>query len=1049
MRPQSLTLKAFGPYMDETIDFSAFYENNIFLIAGKTGSGKTTLFDGICFALFGKTNGSNREPKEMRSTFADAKQQTSVTFTFRAQNKLYEIVRSPAQVLLKQKGEGTRDVPAKASLRVFGEDGAELQHVTKISEVDEVIEEVVQLNCDQFRQIVMIPQGEFRRFLNADSGEKETILRKLFGTDIYRQLSEKLKEKKKEMHYKLVEKEKELESTLSKAHWTSMKPEIEFTGFAAMKVELNLLQEEQQTMEKVLEQLGTSITELTREADEANVFLSEQQTIQQLLDEKAALLQALESLKEEQSNITALKQQVKKYEEAQQFETLLFKLSENEKSLTELQEKELQTREQLQEEKEQLKKAKTKKQAVDKELLGQESRKEQLVSLNQLKEAIAAYKTSQHENEEQERVVQRLEKELTDCRKQKQQLLEQKEEMDRLLAELAAKQKNVYSAKDQLHSWSHAEDLLNQAITAEDQEKRLIDLLTEKKESLQTTISELETVSNEHRKAKSDWAKVQIQKLSEELIDGEPCPVCGSIEHPLHAVVEITSTKSAAELELLMEQTENELHTLKAKKEVLEQQGSDLEQQLSEQKAFLEQKRLDWTNHQLYSEVGAGTLKGNREVVSQEKNKLENQINELNHSLTEQQKHEEKLLDIEAEYRESQKALDRLTTDHQTEQNHLSQLKGQLSHLSQTIPEQYLDIPYYEAEVATLEQRIQQWQQAYEEILEQTLAAEKVVEQTQYRLDSVTESLAEEHAKKVELKEEVDKVLSDSSFLSVLEVEETIENKEQIASRKEMIDQYEKSQYNVQQNLTLNTQKLEGKPAPQLELAKETYNSIVDQKTKKTEEKAVLQDHFLQNQGIIANCQTILDLHQKNMDVFTEVSMLSDVANGDSGISKLGFERYVLSYFLEEVLSLANQRLQKLSNHRYLFDLNREDGSYKNKTGLEINIYDDHAGGVRNVGTLSGGESFIAALSLALSLSDVVQRQAGGIQIEAIFIDEGFGSLDEDALDQAIEALMQIDGDGKLVGIISHVKELKDRIPDKVLVHALGTGKSQLSASHG
>lgn len=1049
MRPQSLTLKAFGPYMNETIDFSDFYENNIFLIAGKTGSGKTTLFDGICFALFGKTNGSNREPKEMRSTFADAKQQTSVSFTFRAQNKFYEIVRSPAQVLLKQKGEGTRDVPAKASLRVFSEDGAELKHVTKISEVDEVIEEVVQLNCDQFRQIVMIPQGEFRRFLNADSGEKETILRKLFGTDIYRQLSEKLKEKKKEMHYKLLEKEKELESTLSKAHWTTVKPEIEFTGFAGMKVELNLLQEEQQMMGKVLEQLDSSITELAQQTEEANAFLSEQQTIQQLLDEKEALLQAMESLKEEQSHITALKRQVKKWEEAQQFETLLFKLTENEKTLAELKEKEKQVHDQLLKNQERLKEAKNKKEIVDKEVIEQEKRKEYLISLNQLKEGISDYKNSQQENDEQEVVVKRLEKQLTVCCEQKQQLLLQKEELYRSLADLAAKRKDLYSSKDRLQGWTGAEDTLNQAITAEEQKKRLIELLSDKKENLQATVNELNNVFDEHRKVKSDWAKVQIQKLSEELVEGEPCPVCGSIEHPLHAVVEITSTKSAAELETLLEQKENKLHSLAAKKELLEQQCLDLENQLTEQEADMEKKSLAWTSHQLYPEIENGTLKDNREAVSREKSNLETQINELNRSLMDQEKLEEKLLEVEAESQEIQQAVDRLTVDHQTEQNHLSQLKGQLAHLSQTIPEQYLDIEYYETEVASLEQRINQWQTSFEEILQDALTTEKVVEQAQYKLDSVIEALVKEHTKQLELKKETEESLSGSSFLSVSEVEETLKDKEQVGSWREMIDQYEKSQYNVQQNLALTTQKLEGKPVPKLNEARETYTALVDQKTEKTKEKAVLKDHFLQNKGIIANCQTILDLHKKNMDLFTEVSMLSDVANGDSGVSKLGFERYVLSYFLEEVLNLANQRLQKLSNHRYLFDLNREDGSYKNKTGLEINIYDDHAGGVRNVGTLSGGESFIAALSLALSLSDVVQRQAGGIQIEAIFIDEGFGSLDEDALDQAIEALMQIDGDGKLVGIISHVKELKDRIPDKVLVHALGTGKSQLSASHG
>lgn len=243
-------------------------------------------------------------------------------------------------------------------------------------------------------------------------------------------------------------------------------------------------------------------------------------------------------------------------------------------------------------------------------------------------------------------------------------------------------------------------------------------------------------------------------------------------------------------------------------------------------------------------------------------------------------------------------------------------------------------------------------------------------------------------------------------------------------------------------------EKLNGKPQPKVDEATEAYGTLVEERAQKTEEKVLLQEHYRQNDLVLSEGEKVLSEQKAAVQLYTQIAELSDVANGDTGVSKLGFERYVLSYYLEEVLQIANQRLQKLSDNRYWFDLNRESGSYKNKTGLEINIYDDHAGGVRNVGTLSGGESFIAALSLALSLSDVVQRQSGGIQIEAIFIDEGFGSLDEDALDKAVEALMQIDGDGKLVGIISHVKELKDRIPDKVLVKALGTGKSNLEVVH-
>ena len=215
------------------------------------------------------------------------------------------------------------------------------------------------------------------------------------------------------------------------------------------------------------------------------------------------------------------------------------------------------------------------------------------------------------------------------------------------------------------------------------------------------------------------------------------------------------------------------------------------------------------------------------------------------------------------------------------------------------------------------------------------------------------------------------------------------------------------------------------------------------------EEQTRNQQIHMQNKKVLKEATEIIHSIQEQWDLLDEVTNLSAVANGDGDQSKMGFERYVLTYFLEEVLTIANGRLQQLSNNRYLFDLNREEGSRKTDTGLEINIYDDNAGGLRNVRTLSGGESFIAALALSLSLSEVVQQHAGGIQIETMFIDEGFGSLDEDALEEAMDALLQIEGSGRLVGIISHVKELKERIPDKLLVESNGTGKSKIKISHG
>ncbi|MBM6613914.1 SMC family ATPase [Desemzia sp. RIT804] len=1048
MRPHSLTLKAFGPYMDETIDFSNFYGNNIFLIAGKTGSGKTTLFDGICFALFGKTNGSNREPKEMRSTFANSKETTSVTFTFHAQNKRYEIVRSPAQTLLKLKGEGTREVPAKASIRVFNEEGTELQQVTKISEVDALIEEVVQLTCDQFRQIVMIPQGEFRRFLNADSGDKENILRKLFGTGIYRQFSEKLKDKKKEMHVKLLEKEKELEATLSRAHWLEAKPVSDLTGFAGMKEELEKLKEDQSDMLNFLAALEAALTDLTNKITQANEFLTEQQTIQQLLTEKEELIAALEQLKKEQTHINELHQAINLCEETKPFEPLLFKLKENQQTLSMFKQKQLDTSSQLQTVQEDLKNSAQKKEQVEKDKIHQEQRKEQLIKLAHLKQSIEAYIISEKQNRQQEAVVKDIQTELKQFTVEHEGLVKEKNNLNQVLDELKDKKNQFYLLKDKLQEFEKAQSFLQETIQLDTQKNQVTTDLAHKTGRKDVVAAKLEEANKQYKEVKSDWAKIQIQKLSEDLIEGEPCPVCGSTEHPLHSVNKEKPKQTAVELEIRLEEKEKQIAAYQAEAELLHQQIDQLK--MTEQR-FTEElilKNHYWSEQAAPLQLKKDNLQKQTAELTGQINELKEQIEIIDAQLTSQTSQEEKKALIEKELAEVQKKLTLGETELQLEWNRWSELKGQLNQLSQDIPKEYLDTEHYRTEVQIITKAINEWDEHYEEVIQTHIEAEKTKEQVSYTLHSITETITLEQEKQQALTEQLTEALERSSFTTLEEVEKHVENNSFVTEWRNEINHFEKTYYNVQHNLELNMQKLDGKPLPELQEAQVQYDQLVKQKTQKAEEKAVLQDHFHQNKNVLKTCQSILDAHQKNMDLYLEIAKLSDVANGDTGNSKLGFERYVLSYFLEEVLVLANQRLQRLSNNRYLFDLNREDGSYKNRTGLEINIYDDHAGGIRNVGTLSGGESFTAALSLALSLSDVVQRQSGGVQIEAIFIDEGFGSLDEDALDQAIEALMQIDGDGKLVGIISHVKELKDRIPDKILVHALGTGKSQLSAVH-
>jgi len=195
------------------------------------------------------------------------------------------------------------------------------------------------------------------------------------------------------------------------------------------------------------------------------------------------------------------------------------------------------------------------------------------------------------------------------------------------------------------------------------------------------------------------------------------------------------------------------------------------------------------------------------------------------------------------------------------------------------------------------------------------------------------------------------------------------------------------------------------------------------------------------NQDVVEKMQAMLATSHKQQEQLAELAQLANVASGNSS-QKLSLERFVLQTYLQKVLQTGNQRLKQLTNGRYQFQLDRSQGTFRNGTGLEINIYDDNAGKVRSVHTLSGGESFVAALSLALALATVIQEQAGGIKIDALFIDEGFGSLDEDALDMAMETLQQVEGKSRMIGIISHVSELEHQLPAQLRVIPEGNGES-------
>ena len=323
MKPKKLQLKNFGPFINETVDFSRLTEAPLFLISGKTGAGKTTIFDGITFALFGETSGRLRSGKEMRSLFATPDEETSVTFSFEHQQMSYEIERKPEQVLAKRKGNGTKKQAAKVTLTIFDGKGKEIKQITKRTEADQLIRELMNLDAKQFSQIVLLPQGEFRNFLVSSSSDKETVLRHLFGTQFFQQFNERLKEKAKQQQQKLDHLEQELH--LLQKRFVLVKEEEPAAGFEAVLAQWT---NHQAILEKQITEEKEALTELQEKQKQLENSYYRFESLKKSYEEKTILINKQKELAAQKDEIEEKKRWIGYYEFTQRLVEPIQRLQE-------------------------------------------------------------------------------------------------------------------------------------------------------------------------------------------------------------------------------------------------------------------------------------------------------------------------------------------------------------------------------------------------------------------------------------------------------------------------------------------------------------------------------------------------------------------------------------------------------------------------------------------------------------------------------------------------------------------------------------------------
>ncbi|MCL1121601.1 SMC family ATPase [Shewanella seohaensis] len=1010
MKPLSLSMSAFGPFAStQTIDFTELGNNPLFLINGPTGAGKTTLLDGICFALYGKTTGNEREGSQMRCDMADDSVLTEVTFHFQLGSTGYRIRRVPEQERLKKSGDGSTVQKSEAQLYKIAQDGSETLIVaSKVSDATAEIEALTGLDVEQFRQVMVLPQGKFRELLMADSKAREQIFSQLFQTHIYKRIEDTLKAKAADIRALVKEQRARRDGILQTAALTS---DVELVA------EFSRIEPEFAAATAAKEQSVAAHLAVLKQRDSAQQLFAEFTRLQELQAEAL-------SLNEQQAHIATQTTRLEVAKQALRVKPLLDNAlsREQEASVAAFQRDSAQST--LDAAKLALAHAETAAQEIIplehklRDLEQQHSHLSalvpQLAEFTSLEQALAqAKEILQHtklQGQESKNALAALVEQRSHCENQLPALQQQSEQQ---LATAQALQQHRHML-EQFKQWqqicakvAHTQGILEQ--------------VGSQGKALNT---QYQTASTAYKSLQLKWFQGQAAILARELKPHEPCPVCGSSAHPHPAVshedlptdLQLQAAQDAEALALdNLNKARAEYRGLQKQLETQQQQANELATALGD-KVELSLESHSQTLERLMQQAKQA------DSAAQALQQLQQQIKTLQQqesTLTQQ-------LELERErYREQEGKVERLS--------------GQFAEKALRIPEEYRTLEVLNQAIANNQQQLEQIKRqidalrtAQQQATQQSVAAQTTLSAAIERCHATADLQAQ-------AQQTLLTALDNAGFIDRDALREALLTDEQMQVLAEGIETYHRQCALNQSQLTQLTTKLSESTSPDLDALEALLTERLAQLKAAEEVWSQLNTRLT----LLNNTQTqlaVVDQKAKSLeDEYAVVGTLADVANGNTG-NKISLQRFVLSVLLDDVLLAATQRLHLMSKGRYRL-LRKEDRAKGNKaSGLELEVEDAYTSKVRPVATLSGGESFMAALSMALGLSDVVQAYAGGIKLDTLFIDEGFGSLDQDSLELAIRTLMDLQSAGRMIGVISHVSEMKEQI---------GTRIDILKTSHG
>ena len=997
MKPIRLELKEFGPYKHEIVEWDKIINEPIFLITGKTGSGKSTLFDAFVYALYNKTT-SGKDIASLRTKTADDKTRTTVIFDFELKNKLYRVERTLAYT---KKGNKNQTSGKVALIEIV--DNNENVLATKEQDVKEKIEQIIGLDDKQFCQLIILPQGKFKDFLLSKSSEKKETLRSLFNTFFYQKFIDKLSAYAKEQDndYKL--KERELITKFDQFIFDEKLDKFEFLkeeNFENVNIQINnqgnIISEKENVLtnlNKELENLREEHAKITKLNDKFVEFDELKEKYEEIIKEENNIIEIqniIKKLEELEKNIDRISEYNKLITKENELVKKKENLEKDFKDYSNKRDSNVKLGEQLEVEKKEI-----------------EVIKNKLAEVKYFYDNISAFELAFKEKKECETKLKEFDKNKLELSKYKENILKLEQSNKQELEKSESLKTNISKIDlsivkkevevEKLEEYKNDKSSLEKNKVELEAKIDKLNLLRQKQSDLKNKVEELE----------KNKEKEILNTFLEKLHDGDNCPLC---QQKIIHVPEVIDVKHEEDTLINKEYEDTNKEIIRLETIISNEQDDykKLQLQLNEQEKVINfDSESELESIKKEKDENEKLLRVSQKAI--EENQI--QLDKLNSKVIEL----EKIIESEGDLKEK-----------------LSLANAKIEEYNKKVQQDIIDFKeYYKGQ----EQQVTEFNNNFEKYTEEKSQLQLKEKELEIDIKNNKERIISINSDLEELLDKFNNSKLKEYYSDFKEAHEALEDLKDLKDYKEKVDAYNLAKKSLTNNIKKLEKELSKEVKPNLEEIKERVQLQEEKVSDFGKQLAVQKNTYNTNKELYSELYNEFKVWESNIKEVREIITLSNVLSGKTE-SKKSLETYVQGYYLDLILEAGSKRLLQMSNDRYRFERRIEKAKGGGLQGLDIEIYDVYLNSNRIVNSLSGGELFLASLSLALGLAEVIQNESGGISLETIFIDEGFGSLDSETLDMAITTLIDLQSYGRNIGIISHVSELKDRIRSKVEVYS-------------